>query len=68
MRVPVSWLGEWVRLPEDVSLDHLHAASPHTEEIDAVGTKAAMAGLWRDSLDHLRRLSVGDHAGIARAL
>lgn len=26
MRIPVSWLGEWVRLPEDVTLDHLHAA------------------------------------------
>jgi phenylalanyl-tRNA synthetase beta chain len=26
MRVPLSWLGEVVDLPEDVSLDHLHAA------------------------------------------
>ncbi len=26
MRVPVSWLGEWVDLPEDVTLEHLHAA------------------------------------------
>ncbi len=26
MRVPISWLGEWVDLPEDVTLDHLHAA------------------------------------------
>jgi len=26
MRVPISWLGEWVELPEDVSLEHLHAA------------------------------------------
>lgn len=26
MRVPVSWLGEWVDLPEGVTLEHLHAA------------------------------------------
>lgn len=26
MRVPVSWLGEWVELPENVTLEHLHAA------------------------------------------
>ncbi|MBN9140233.1 MAG: phenylalanine--tRNA ligase subunit beta [Micrococcales bacterium] len=26
MRVPISWLGEWTDLPEDVSLEHLHAA------------------------------------------
>ncbi|HET8895932.1 MAG TPA: phenylalanine--tRNA ligase subunit beta, partial [Protaetiibacter sp.] len=26
MRVPVSWLGEWVDFPEDVTLEHLHAA------------------------------------------
>ena len=26
MRIPVSWLGEVVDLPEDVTLDHLHAA------------------------------------------
>jgi phenylalanyl-tRNA synthetase beta chain len=26
MRVPISWLGEWVDLPDDVTLDHLHAA------------------------------------------
>ncbi|MFT4283956.1 MAG: phenylalanine--tRNA ligase subunit beta [Protaetiibacter sp.] len=26
MRVPISWLGEWADLPEDVSLEHLHAA------------------------------------------
>jgi phenylalanyl-tRNA synthetase beta chain len=25
MRVPISWLGEWVDLPEDVTLEHLHA-------------------------------------------
>ncbi|MDV8002037.1 AAA family ATPase [Rhodococcus sp. IEGM 1408] len=45
-------------------LDHLHAASPHTSEIDATGTRAAVAGLWRDSLDHLRRLSVGEDAPV----
>ncbi|MBD8703322.1 phenylalanine--tRNA ligase subunit beta [Frigoribacterium sp. CFBP 13712] len=26
MRVPISWLGEWVDLPSDVSLEHVHAA------------------------------------------
>ena len=26
MRVPISWLGEYVDLPEDVTLEHLHAA------------------------------------------
>ncbi|WP_411700314.1 phenylalanine--tRNA ligase subunit beta [Conyzicola sp.] len=26
MRIPVSWLGEYVDLPEDVSVEHLHAA------------------------------------------
>ncbi|MEO5534266.1 MAG: phenylalanine--tRNA ligase subunit beta [Pseudolysinimonas sp.] len=26
MRVPISWLGEWVDLPDSVSLEHLHAA------------------------------------------
>jgi phenylalanyl-tRNA synthetase beta chain len=26
MRVPISWLGDWADLPEDVTLEHLHAA------------------------------------------
>ncbi len=26
MRIPISWLGEWVDLPDDVSLDSVHAA------------------------------------------
>ncbi len=26
MRIPISWLGEVVELPEDVTLEHLHAA------------------------------------------
>lgn len=26
MRVPISWLGEWVDLPPEVTLDHLHSA------------------------------------------
>ncbi|KAA0918149.1 AAA family ATPase [Dietzia sp. ANT_WB102] len=43
-------------------VDHLHAASPRSEEIDAVGSPAAVAGLWRESLDHLRRLDVGRDA------
>ena len=43
-------------------VDHLHAASPRSEEIDAVGSPAAVAGLWRESLDHLRMLDVGRDA------
>ncbi|MET3860849.1 aminoglycoside phosphotransferase family enzyme/predicted kinase [Dietzia sp. 2505] len=43
-------------------LDHLHAASPRSKEIDAVGTADAVAGLWRESIGHLRRLSVGEDA------
>ena len=26
MRVPISWLGDWVDLPESVTLEHLHEA------------------------------------------
>ncbi|WP_309714116.1 phenylalanine--tRNA ligase subunit beta [Pseudolysinimonas sp.] len=26
MRIPISWLGEWVDLPPEVTLEHLHAA------------------------------------------
>ncbi|WP_395639587.1 phenylalanine--tRNA ligase subunit beta [Pseudolysinimonas sp.] len=26
MRIPISWLGDWVDLPDDVTLEHLHAA------------------------------------------
>ena len=26
MRIPISWLAEWVDLPDDVSLDSVHAA------------------------------------------
>jgi len=26
VRIPISWLGDWVDLPDDVSLEHLHAA------------------------------------------
>ena len=26
MRIPISWLGEYVDLPEDVSVEHIHAA------------------------------------------
>jgi phenylalanyl-tRNA synthetase beta chain len=26
LRIPISWLGEWVDLPPDVTLDHLHSA------------------------------------------
>ena len=40
----------------------LHAAGPRSEEIDAAGTPAAVAGLWERSLDHLRRLEVGRDA------
>jgi len=40
MRVPISWLGEWVDLPEDVTLEHLHAALVKVglEEEDVHGT------------------------------
>lgn len=39
MRVPLSWLGEWATLPEDVTLDHVHAAlvSVGLEEEDVHG-------------------------------
>lgn len=40
----------------------LHADSPHTPEIDAAGAPATVAGLWTESLDHLRLLSVGEDA------
>ena len=40
----------------------LHAAGPRSEEIDAAGTPAAVAGLWAESLAHLRRLEVGRDA------
>jgi phenylalanyl-tRNA synthetase beta chain len=26
VRIPISWLGDWVDLPDDVTLEHLHAA------------------------------------------
>ncbi|PZQ88381.1 MAG: phenylalanine--tRNA ligase subunit beta [Leifsonia xyli] len=40
MRVPISWLGEWTDLPEDVTLEHLHAALVKVglEEEDVHGT------------------------------
>ena len=39
MRVPISWLGEYVDLPEDVTMEHLHAALVKVgfEEEDAHG-------------------------------
>lgn len=40
----------------------LHADSPHSPEIDAAGAPATLAGLWTESLDHLRRLCVGEDA------
>ncbi|UVE94246.1 AAA family ATPase [Dietzia sp. B32] len=43
-------------------VDHLHAASPRSEEIDAAGSPGAVARLWAESLDHLRRLDVGGDA------
>jgi phenylalanyl-tRNA synthetase beta chain len=44
MRVPLSWLGEWVDLPEDVSLESVHAALVKVgfEEEDVHG--AALTG------------------------
>lgn len=40
MRVPISWLAEWTDLPEDVTLEHLHAALVKVglEEEDVHGT------------------------------
>ncbi|PAY24565.1 gluconate kinase [Dietzia natronolimnaea] len=43
-------------------LDHLHAASPRSEEVAAMGAPDAVAGLWRESIGQLRRLSVGEDA------
>lgn len=43
-------------------IDHLHTASPRSEEIDAAGSPAAVARLWAESLDHLRGLDVGRDA------
>lgn len=43
-------------------LDHLHAVSPQSDEIRFAGAAATVAGLWRESLDHLRTLSVGEDA------
>lgn len=40
----------------------LHADSPRTPEIDAAGDPDVIAGLWTESLEHLRRLSVGEDA------
>ncbi|HJC60056.1 MAG TPA: AAA family ATPase [Candidatus Dietzia intestinigallinarum] len=40
----------------------LHADSPRTPEIDAAGDPDVIAGLWAESLEHLRRLSVGEDA------
>ncbi|GAA2083755.1 phenylalanine--tRNA ligase subunit beta [Pseudolysinimonas kribbensis] len=44
MRVPLSWLGEWVDLPDDVSLESVHAALVRVgfEEEDVHG--AALTG------------------------
>ena len=43
-------------------IGRLHAASPHTREIEAAGSASAVAGLWQESLEHLRRLDVGQDA------
>ncbi|MCY1659029.1 AAA family ATPase [Dietzia sp. SL131] len=43
-------------------IDHLHAASPRSDEIDAAGSPAAVARLWAESLDHLCGLDVGRDA------
>ena len=40
----------------------LHAVSPRSTEIDAAGDPEVIAALWTESLDHLRRLSVGEDA------
>lgn len=43
-------------------LARLHAASPQHEEIHRAGRPETVAGLWRESLDHMRALSVGQDA------
>ncbi|WP_309230225.1 AAA family ATPase, partial [Dietzia sp. DQ12-76] len=43
-------------------LARLHAASPRSGQIEAMGTADAVAGLWGESIAHLRRLSVGEDA------
>lgn len=43
-------------------VDHLHAASPRSDEIDAAGSPGAVARLWAESLEHLRLLGVGEDA------
>lgn len=40
----------------------LHAGSPRTAEIDAAGNPDTVAGLWTESLEHLRQLCVGQDA------
>ena len=40
----------------------LHSMSPRSAEVDAVGHPSAVAGLWEESLEHLRRLRVGQRA------
>lgn len=40
----------------------LHAESPRSAEIDAAGDPGVIIALWTESLDHLRRLSVGEDA------
>lgn len=40
----------------------LHAVSPRSTGIDAAGDPEVIAALWTESLDHLRRLSVGEDA------
>lgn len=53
----VGGLGEVAR-----QVARLHADSPRTPEIDAAGDPGVVAGLWTESLQHLRGLSVGEDA------
>ncbi|WP_295651815.1 AAA family ATPase [uncultured Dietzia sp.] len=53
----VGGLGEVAR-----QVARLHADSHRTPEIDAAGDPGVVAGLWTESLQHLRGLSVGEDA------
>ena len=53
----VGGLGEVAR-----QVARLHADSHRTPEIDAAGDPGVVGGLWTESLEHLRGLSVGEDA------
>lgn len=50
------------RIAEQIAA--LHAASPHTEDINATGTPEAVTALWRETIAHIRRLPLGTDLGV----